>query len=169
MAEIVPPKRPLRTILLCLAIVIGALLVFRLGYLSGLSQAARVSTKPIAAAQQLSTIRLALEMFYADAKRFPTPAEGLAVLRTPMFRGPYITRDVPLLDPWGRPIIYDYSGAAGDVPTLRSYGQDGVPGGSNEDADLTARPVVNVINTFPASATAATAAGPVQQPGRPSE
>jgi general secretion pathway protein G len=40
------------------------------------------------------------------------------------------------LDPWGKPYIYRYPGAQGDDYDLLSYGKDGQPGGTGEDADL---------------------------------
>src|SRR6266851_5429912 len=40
------------------------------------------------------------------------------------------------LDPWGKPYVYKMPGEKGDFDLL-SYGKDGQPGGTGENADLT--------------------------------
>ena len=40
------------------------------------------------------------------------------------------------LDPWGRPYLYRRPGQAGSEYDLLTFGRDGVPGGSGEDADI---------------------------------
>ena len=49
--------------------------------------------------------------------------------------GPYLKKAVPL-DPWGSPYIYRAPGKNRDYDVV-SYGRDGKPGGTGEDADLT--------------------------------
>jgi len=46
-----------------------------------------------------------------------------------------LRKAVPL-DPWGRPYLYTQPGNHGDFDLL-SYGRDGRPGGTGEDADIT--------------------------------
>ncbi len=72
-------------------------------------------------------------------------SEGLEALRTRPtgepaarnWRGPYLKKTVPF-DPWGRAYVYK---SPGDVNPqgydLLTYGRDGQPGGTNEDADIT--------------------------------
>ena len=49
--------------------------------------------------------------------------------------GPYLRKDIPL-DPWGRAYVYKFPGEKGDYD-LFSYGKDGQPGGTGENADIT--------------------------------
>jgi len=53
----------------------------------------------------------------------------------PRWSGPYLRKAVPP-DPWGKPYIYRTPGAQGGDYDLLSYGKDGQPGGTGEDADL---------------------------------
>ena len=53
----------------------------------------------------------------------------------PKWAGPYLRKDVPL-DPWGKPYVYKIPGEKGEFD-LVSYGKDGQPGGTGENADLT--------------------------------
>ena len=48
--------------------------------------------------------------------------------------GPYLKKAVPN-DPWGRPYVYRAPGTKGEFE-LFSYGRDGKPGGTGEDADI---------------------------------
>jgi general secretion pathway protein G len=50
------------------------------------------------------------------------------------WQGPYLKRAAPA-DPWGRPYVYRAPGANGEFE-LVSYGRDGKPGGTGEDADI---------------------------------
>ena len=48
--------------------------------------------------------------------------------------GPYLKKAVPP-DPWGKPYNYRFPGEHGDYD-IYSYGKDGQPGGSGENADI---------------------------------
>lgn len=101
--------------------------------------------KVSAARAQIELFGLALEAYRLDNDYYPSTAQGLEALRTKPagdpearnWRGPYLKKTVPL-DPWGRPYVYK---SPGDVNAqgydLLTYGRDGQPGGSNEDADIT--------------------------------
>ena len=87
---------------------------------------------------QAELFTAALDMFHLDVGRYPTTAEGLEALltappETPRWQGPYLKRNRTLDDPWGRPFHYQYQG---DTYSLISYGADGRPGGSGENADI---------------------------------
>lgn len=89
---------------------------------------------------QIDALDKALDQFRLDMGRYPTTEEGLDVLVTPpsnepSWGGPYLKKGVPM-DPWGRPYAYQQPGTHGDFDLL-SYGKDGRPGGTGEDADLT--------------------------------
>lgn len=89
---------------------------------------------------QIESFDKALDTFRLDVGRYPTTEEGLAsLLNKPAsadkWNGPYLKKDVPL-DPWGHPYIYKTPGTKGEYDII-SYGRDGQPGGSGEDADIT--------------------------------
>jgi general secretion pathway protein G len=90
---------------------------------------------------QIDALDKALDQFRIDVGRYPTSEEGLQVLVTapngePNWGGPYLKKGVPM-DPWGRPYVYEQPGSHNGDFDLLSYGKDGRPGGSGEDADVT--------------------------------
>jgi general secretion pathway protein G len=94
-----------------------------------------------AARAQIDAIDKALEQFRLDVGRLPTTEEGLAVLNAPPsgvnnWEGPYLKKAVPV-DPWGHPYVYAQPGTHQNDFDLLSYGRDGQPGGTGEDADIT--------------------------------
>lgn len=89
---------------------------------------------------QLTNIKSALQLFYIDAGRYPTEAEGLnALLVSPAdasgWNGPYLDNTEDTIDPWKRPYIYRAPGTDGPYE-LSTYGRDGVAGGTSEDRDI---------------------------------
>lgn len=105
-----------------------------------------VSDAKISAAQsQIELFALALDAYRLDNDYYPSTAQGLEALRArPQdepaprnWRGPYLRKAVPR-DPWGHPYVYKSPGEVNhESYDLLSYGRDGRPGGSGEDADLT--------------------------------
>ncbi|WP_229801270.1 type II secretion system major pseudopilin GspG [Tateyamaria omphalii] len=92
------------------------------------------------AALQIDQLRNAVQLFYIDAGRYPSGAEGLSVLfEAPAglarWNGPYLETSDALVDPWGREYIYAAPSNEGDF-RITSLGRDGVAGGTGEDADL---------------------------------
>ena len=89
---------------------------------------------------QMENLRSAVQLFYLDAGRYPSEAEGLAALTTAPqgvqnWRGPYLDGPQDLNDPWNRPYIY--RSPAGDKAfELTTYGADGRAGGTSEDSDI---------------------------------
>lgn len=88
---------------------------------------------------QIDAIEKALDQYRLDTRRYPTAEQGLDVLITkpasePNWNGPYLKKTAPN-DPWGRPYVYRVPGQKGEFD-LFSYGRDGKPGGSGEDADI---------------------------------
>jgi general secretion pathway protein G len=88
---------------------------------------------------QIKELEQSLEMYKLDVGRFPSTNEGLqALVEKPSgvtgWNGPYLKNDVPE-DPWNRPYNYKYPGERGEVDVF-TYGQNGVPGGEGEDADV---------------------------------
>lgn len=93
-----------------------------------------------AARAQISALEKALDHYRLDTGHYPTTEQGLAALvkkpaNESKWAGPYLQKDVPP-DPWGKAFIYKSPGEHGDFD-LFSYGRDGRPGGSGEDADIT--------------------------------
>jgi general secretion pathway protein G len=88
---------------------------------------------------QIESFVKALDLYRLDVRRYPTSEQGLQALiaapaNEPQWRGPYLQKTVPA-DPWGRPYAYRAPGAKSDYDIV-SYGRDGKPGGSGEDADI---------------------------------
>jgi general secretion pathway protein G len=100
--------------------------------------------KQSAARAQIELLGLALEAYRLDNDYYPSSTQGLDALRAAPpgdpaarnWRGPYLKKTIPL-DPWGRPYVYKSPGDANPQGyDLLSYGRDGQPGGSGEDADV---------------------------------
>jgi general secretion pathway protein G len=88
---------------------------------------------------QIDAIEKALDQYRLDTRRLPTVDQGLESLVTkpanePNWNGPYLKKTAPS-DPWGRPYVYRVPGQKGEFD-LFSYGRDGKPGGTGEDADI---------------------------------
>lgn len=89
---------------------------------------------------QLDALEKALDQYRLDVGKYPTTEQGLGALNEKpageaKWAGPYLKKAVPP-DPWGRPYVYKKPGEHGEYDLL-SYGKDGQPGGSGEDADIT--------------------------------
>jgi general secretion pathway protein G len=77
---------------------------------------------------QIDALEKAVDQYRLDNRRYPTNEEGLAAVQ------PYLKKTLPN-DPWGRPYVYRIPGEKTDYEVI-SYGRDGKPGGSGEDADI---------------------------------
>jgi len=89
---------------------------------------------------QIDSLDKALAQYRIDTGHYPSTEQGLAALVTrpqnePKWEGPYLTKGLPA-DPWGNPYQYKSPGEHGDVDIL-SFGKDGQPGGTGENADIT--------------------------------
>jgi general secretion pathway protein G len=88
---------------------------------------------------QIDALEKALDQYRLDTRHYPTAEEGLAALTTrpanePNWNGPYLKKAVPT-DPWGQSYVYKTPGQHGDYD-LVSYGRDGKPGGTGQEADI---------------------------------
>ena len=88
---------------------------------------------------QIDSLSKAVETFRLDVGRYPSAEEGLGALTTRPdnaagWNGPYLKKAVPL-DPWQRPFVYVLNAPSGDF-SIVSYGKDGKPGGTGDNADL---------------------------------
>lgn len=89
---------------------------------------------------QLQSFASALDLFYLDAGRYPSTAEGLAALvhQTPgvtAWNGPYLKGGSVPSDPWNHAYVYRSPGEHGPYDIM-SYGSDGQEGGTGVAADL---------------------------------
>jgi general secretion pathway protein G len=89
---------------------------------------------------QLQSFASALDLFYLDAGRFPSTAEGLTALvrQTPgvaAWNGPYLKGGNVPSDPWNNGYVYRSPGEHGPYDII-SYGSDGQEGGSGVAADI---------------------------------
>jgi general secretion pathway protein G len=89
---------------------------------------------------QIDALEKALDQYRLDTGKYPSTELGLnALVAKPAaeakWNGPYLRKAVPL-DPWGKPYLYKVPGEKGDFD-LVSYGKDGAPGGTGENADIT--------------------------------
>src|ERR1700682_1204773 len=78
---------------------------------------------------QIQSFASALDLFYLDAGRYPSSAEGLAALVRPTggvaaWNGPYLKGSSVPNDPWGRPYLYRSPGEHGAYDVI-SFGADG--------------------------------------------
>jgi general secretion pathway protein G len=97
-------------------------------------------SKVKAAKIQLQSFSSALDLFFLDAGRFPSTAEGLGALvrQTPgvgAWNGPYLRGGSLPNDPWNHSYLYRSPGEHGPYDIM-SYGSDGQEGGSGTAADI---------------------------------
>lgn len=149
----------------------GAAVLLLVGLGSGLGQMmgeiarSMPAPKPQQTKEDLQAIVDALSRFRSDVQRYPTDAEGLAVLcqrpeKLPAWNGPYLPRiftiferidrrernekDPPnpcatkFVDPWGNPYQYRAPTKSYRDYDLFSYGADGVAESEGGAKDLTA-------------------------------
>jgi general secretion pathway protein G len=121
--------------LLVVMVIIGLLV----GYVAPkyFAQLGKSEVKAVRA--QIGAISKALDVYRLDTGHYPSQEAGLNALNTapanePKWQGPYLQKAVPL-DSWGQPYIYRIPGEKNDYD-LFSYGKDGKPGGTDDNADI---------------------------------
>ena len=93
-----------------------------------------------AAKIQIQSFSSALDLYYLDAGRYPSNAEGLGALvhsvaGTQAWNGPYLKGGAVPNDPWGNPYVYRQPGEH-SAYEIRSFGSDGQEGGNGAAADI---------------------------------
>jgi general secretion pathway protein G len=88
---------------------------------------------------QIDALEKSLDQYRLDTRHYPSVDQGLTALvvkpsNETTWNGPYLKKSVPN-DPWGRPYVYRAPGQKGEFD-LFSYGRDGKPGGTGDDADI---------------------------------
>jgi general secretion pathway protein G len=98
----------------------------------------------IKAKMDIKTIESALKLYKIDSGTYPTTEQGLEALVKKPDTSPvpkkwndkgYLEGNVPN-DPWGNPFYYTSPGSDGRDFEIISYGNDGQPGGTGRDADI---------------------------------
>ncbi len=88
---------------------------------------------------QIESFGKALDQYRLDLGHYPSTEQGLQALivkptSEARWDGPYLKKDVPN-DPWGTAYSYKRPGIKSEYDII-SFGKDGIPGGSGEDADI---------------------------------
>lgn len=124
--------------IMVVVVIMGVLAALVVPRLMGRTDDARM----LAAKQDIATLMQALKLYRLDNQRYPTNEQGLQALVTKPSGGPappnwkaggYLDRLNK--DPWGNPYQYQSPGSHGEVDVY-SYGADGKPGGTGNDADI---------------------------------
>lgn len=123
--------------LLVVVAIIGLLVAY-----VGPRYVAQIGKSEVAAARaQIEALAKALDTYRLDTGHYPSATQGLNALRErpaaeAKWNGPYLQKALPL-DPWGRPYVYRVPASGGKADyELLSYGRDGAPGGSGDNADI---------------------------------
>ena len=97
------------------------------------------------AREDLKLYESALDLYRMDNFRYPTSEQGLdALVHRPNdpnlknWRADGYVKQL-LKDPWGHDYVYVVPGTGGAAYDLMSFGADGAPGGTGNDADLSLR------------------------------
>ena len=90
---------------------------------------------------QIESFEGALDLYFLDAGRYPTTAEGLsALVQRPgnalAWNGPYLKGNMVPTDPWGTPYVYRSPGQHGAYDIV-SQGTEKQEGGTGAEADIT--------------------------------
>ncbi len=124
--------------IMVVVVIMGVLAALVVPRLMGRTDDARI----LAARQDIATLMQALKLYRLDNQRYPTTEQGLQALVTrpamapvpPNWKtGGYLDR--LNRDPWGNAYQYLSPGTHGEID-LFSYGADGKPGGTGNDADI---------------------------------
>jgi general secretion pathway protein G len=124
--------------IMVVVVIMGVLAALLVPRLMGRTDDARI----LAAKQDIATLMQALKLYRLDNQRYPTTEQGLQALITRPTNGPqpanwksggYIDRLNK--DPWGNLYQYSSPGTRSEVDIF-SYGADGQPGGTGNDADI---------------------------------
>jgi general secretion pathway protein G len=112
-------------------IVVGCVIVLATALAFGVARLTEddsLSPKQSQARAKIRQLETLFKSHHRIMGRFPTEQEGFSVLINAR-----LIDGVPV-DPWGRPYVYRYNEKYTGVV---SYGEDGVPGGQGENADIT--------------------------------
>ena len=121
-------------------LVVVAIIAMLAGYV-GPKYFAQLTKSEIGVAKaQIDGFEKALDQYRLDVGHFPNTEQGLQALITQpvdetRWAGPYLKKNIPT-DPWGHPYQYTLPGNNGKEYDIVSYGKDGLPGGTGDNADI---------------------------------
>lgn len=120
----------LLAVLVILGLVAG---VFTVGIAGKFNQSKRELAK-----SQIGIIDGQVQAYYTQTSTWPPSDKGLLVLTSPESspNSAYYLKPDQLLDPWNTPFYIVVPGPDGNPYEIVSYGADGQPGGTDENADL---------------------------------
>ena len=120
----------LLAVLVILGLVAG---VFTVGIAGKFNQSKRELTK-----SQIGIIDAQVQAYYTQKSAWPPSDKGLMVLTTPetMPSSAYFLKPDQLIDSWNNSFYIIVPGPDGHPYEIVSYGADGQPGGTEENADL---------------------------------
>jgi len=93
------------------------------------------SSKVKTAVAQMQMFETAIDTYRLDMGTVPPTLNALRQSDAASWDGPYLPKDIPL-DPWGKEYIYKVPGENNAPYSILSYGLDGQPGGTDENADV---------------------------------
>lgn len=124
--------------IMVVVVILGVLAALVVPKLMGRTDEARI----VAAKQDISTIMQALKLYKLDNQRYPSTEQGLQALITRPTAGPAANGwktggylDKLPKDPWGGAYQLLSPGIKGEIDVF-SFGADGQPGGTGNDADI---------------------------------
>lgn len=126
--------------LMVVMLILGILAGLVVPRVIGQSDKARVQSTEV----QLASISNTLDTYRFDNSRYPTTAQGLEALKTPVEgaknfpEGGYLKGGYPT-DGWGNDLQYVSPGTEGRAYDLFSLGADGQTGGEGLDQDIYAK------------------------------
>lgn len=103
---------------------------------------------------QAGTISAAMDEFFVDVGRYPTPEEGVEALWVGAddwegWSGPYVRSPQSLIDPWGNAFVVVTSEDENIPPRIVSYGSDGTEGGEGRAQDIVYPEAVSLPGSNP--------------------
>ncbi len=116
-------------LMVVIAIIAGLATIVGVNLFSALSRADVTNAQA-----QISNFKTALMGYKIEFKKFPTSGQGLEALVSNDKGTSFLDGTIVPTDPWGNP--YVYTSESSKSYKIVSYGADGVPGGTGEDADI---------------------------------
>jgi general secretion pathway protein G len=100
----------------------------------------RCIDKPLwdSAIPKMAPVESAIHVYKLNTGKLPAKLEDLVTCPAgleDLWKGPYL-KESQLFDPWGNLIIFELNAAAPHGYDLKSYGEDGKPGGDGYNEDI---------------------------------
>ena len=122
-----------RILFVILGCVLGIVMTLALLVVSAFVQSRTPAAAIIYTKVSLVCYKQAMTNFFATTGRWPASETELVSNSMHII---FIDPSPPVLDGWGRPIVYEPYATNRGYGRVFSYGRDGKPGGSDADADI---------------------------------